>query len=196
MTTWEEYRLTLSQVSHGVGSLQQEIDSTKQDVLAAQAAQGVETTQKLNQILEQMLKLNLERQQPNRVVEVPDYGFAAPEPPSLGPCSELMNSMARLCRLVDIQQGNTTLNNSTDIVKGLLAMLSYMMSGEFLQGAVAASLVKTGACERCCGRHIESLKESLSSVYGVLLSARRTTLNHHGKENSWNNRFRRANSFA
>lgn len=178
---WEEHRTTLGQVSQGVSSLQQGVDSAMNHMLAAQTAQGAETNQKLDQILEQMLQLNLERQQPNRVVEVPDHGRATPEPPGPEPCSELMDSVAHLCRLVDMQQGATAVHNSSDVIKGLLAMLDRMMSGEFLQGAVAASLVKAGACERCCGRHVESLKECLSSVYGILLSSRRTTLNHHGK---------------
>lgn len=175
-TMWEEHRVTLGQVSHGVNGLQQGIDSAKGQVVAAQRAQD----QKLDQILEQMLKLTLERQQPSRVVEVPEHGSATPEPSGTGPCSELMESLTRLCRLVDLHQEKRTLSHSTDVVKSLLALLSYMMSGEFLQGAVAASLVSKGACDRCCGRHVESLKECLSSVYGVLLSSRCTTLNHHG----------------
>lgn len=179
-TMWEEHRTTLGQVSHGVSHLRQGMDSATQEMLTAQAAQGTETNQKLDKILEQMLKLTLERQQPNMVIEVSHHGPPTPEPTNLGPCSNLLDSIARLCRLVDTQQGSMRHHNSPDVVNALLAMLSCMMSGEFLQGAVAAHLVKVGLCERCHGRHLETLKTCVSSVYGVLLSSRRTTLNHHG----------------
>lgn len=180
-TIWKEQQTTLGQVSDGVEYLRSEMDSAIQGVQVVTTAQATQTDQKLNEILEQILKLSLGRQKPSRVVNVPEHGHVSADTPGPRHCSELMTSLTQLCGLVNWKQARTAPPETRDVVKELLTTVSHMMSEGFLQGVIAANLVRGGLCEKCCRQHVGELETCLSSVYGVLLSARQITVNRHGK---------------
>ena len=179
-----EEQTTLVRVSQGLDYLHDGLDSVRQGiqvVTTTQSTEATQTTQKLDRILEQILKLSLERQHSNdRVTEIPDRGHLSPELPPLGPCSDLMASTAQLCQLFDGSQTRKWPIAAVNVVPHLLAIISRMITAEFLQDAIAANLLKIGFCKKCCRSHVDDLKACLTSVYSVLLSARHIAVNRQG----------------
>ena len=182
-TRWRQQETTLGRVSQGLDHFTGGIDLVRQEVqvvTTSQAAEATQMNQKLNAILEQILKLSLGRQQSSRAVELPDHGHLPPEEPMLGPCPDLIASITHLCALADKRQTTMALIEAKNVIKCLLAIISYMLSGDFMQGAVAASFLEAPPCGKCHRLHIEDVKACLSSVYSVLLSARHIAVNHQG----------------
>ena len=176
--------MTLDQLSQGEDHLYDRLDSTRQEIQAVTTARGTEatqTTQILDEILEQILKLSLGRQQSNNEGnELLGDGHSSPNPLLSGPCSDLMASITQLCRLFDRQQTRTPATEAVDVIQYLRAVLSCMMSAQFLQEAITANLLEFRVCKKCCRPHVEDLKACLSSVYNVLLATRHITTNCQG----------------
>ncbi|SPO06532.1 uncharacterized protein DNG_09222 [Cephalotrichum gorgonifer] len=184
---WREQRMEWREVPQNVGHAKNTLATIHKEVQvmsSSQAAGHSRTDAKLDEILEQLLTLQLQRQSSSRGVEVKGRD-SHKQTPAKGlrvgykeeTCSELMESLARLCRLADKKSGRVAPGESEDIIKSLLAIMTWMMSQEFLRGATTSGLVDTKPCTSCDGQHLQDIRTCVSSVYSVLLSARHITLN-------------------
>lgn len=158
-----------------------------QAVYSISTTRADETHQMLKEILQQVVRLSLQSQEPRKAVEVQDQSPGkSPIAQEIDlnegqPCWELMETITRLCDLVRDKQGRTTPSEAKDLIEGLLAALRFMMSREFLEAAVASGLVGKEFCPTCHKRHLGDLQTGLTAVYSALLSAQQITLNEAGE---------------
>ncbi|KJR83365.1 uncharacterized protein SPSK_04355 [Sporothrix schenckii 1099-18] len=190
---------TMAQVTDETRSNGQAIRAALLDL--GSKAQGDQMIGMLNQMLEQLSRLSVERDNGARVEELRDEqdnqqsddvqgnDEAQKDMQSIDdmpaedvlPCAMLKDSINSILTALHNKQGVFSLDEAADIDDALLALLQTMASDAFLASAATSVSTYQQMCETCTKRDLARLRENLKTVQGITLSSQKISVNEKGE---------------
>ncbi|KIH94030.1 hypothetical protein SPBR_05949 [Sporothrix brasiliensis 5110] len=166
--------------------------------------QGDQMIDMLNQILEQLSRLSVERDVGARVEELRDEqgnqqsddvqgnDDAQKDMQSIDdmpaedvlPYAMLKDSITSILTALHNKQGVFSLDEAADIGDALVALLQTMASDAFLASAATSVSTYQHWCETGTKRDLAQLRKNLKTVQGIALSSQKVSVNEKGQERS------------
>lgn len=190
---------TMAQVTDEMRSNGQAIRAALLDL--GSKAQGDQMIGILNQMLEQLSRLSLERDVGARVEELREEQESQESDEVQGndeaqkdmqsiddmpaeeilPYAMLKESIKSILTALHNKQGVFSLDEAADIGDSLLALLQTMASDAFLASAATSVSTYQHWCETCTKRDLAQLRENLKTVQGITLSSQKLSVNEKGE---------------